>query len=419
MPSDAHPNIITLVTPWYGPDTTGGAETQARSLAGALHALGISVRVWSSTGRDSFHPDAQHYYPAGAGEVDGIPVWRFIPTPPNAQGIPQFFAQHPRLLPRLDGVAEHEMRLLATLLSSDELYQAIYAERDRSWFVFLPYPFPTTFWGALLAPDRSFLIPCLHDEPYARYGTYHLLFARVRGLLCNSVPEAQLVRRLVPTLPDSVIHVAGEGIPWSQQGDALAFRQFLASHIPSLDQATLPPILLYVGRRDESKNLPLLLAYVREYWARRGCSFLLILIGRGSLNIPAPLDARSTPNAPILDLGYLDDEQRNNAYAASDVFILPSLYESFSIVLMEAWLHHTAALVHGDCDVTRFHCEQSGGGLSFRNFGGFAAALDMLLADHSLRTTLGARGHAYVFETCDWRKVAQRTADIILGAACQ
>lgn len=396
--------MITLVIPWYGPDTTGGAETQARSLAQALHATGVEVRVWASTGRDSFHPGENDYYAPGVGELDGIPLWRFKPTPADEDGIPRFFRKHPDLLPPLKGFAAHEMRLLGSLLGSDELYAAVLAERDQTRFIFMPYPFPTTFWGALLAPESSFLLPCLHDEPYARYATYRSLFRRVRGVLCNSYPEAVLARRLYD-LPDERLHIPGEGIDLTPQGDGAVFRQAYG-----LEEM---PLLLYVGRRDESKNIAMLLAYTREYWARRGFRFRLLLAGRDRLEIPARLDAHTYPDAPLLDLGYMSSQTKHDAYAAADVFVLPSLYESFSIVLMEAWLQRTPALVHAGCAVTVDHCQRSGGGLAFRDFGTFAAALDLLLSSPELRQTLGARGREYVLATCDWAGVARRTAEAV------
>jgi glycosyltransferase involved in cell wall biosynthesis len=394
--------MITIVSPWYGPATTGGAETQARSLARALHALGVDVRVWASTARDSFHPDDTDHYPPGTSELDNIPLWRFKPAVPDQHGIPHFFRKHPDLLPPLDGFAPHELQLLGSLLSSDELYAAVLAERDCTRFVFIPYPFPTTFWGALLAPERSFLLPCLHDEPYARYATYRYLFRQVRGMLANSHPEADLARRLYG-LADEQVHVPGEGIDLSPRGDGAAFRR----------QYELPdklPLLLYVGRRDERKNIALLLAYIGEYWARRGCSLRLLLAGRDPLHIPSSLDACCSPDAPLLDLGFISEQDKHNACAAADLFVLPSLYESFSIVLMEAWLQGTPALVHRDCAVTADHARRSGGGLAFGDFGSFAAALDVLLGDAKLRQTLGARGREYVLATCDWAEVARRTA---------
>jgi glycosyltransferase involved in cell wall biosynthesis len=406
---------ITLVIPWYGPDTAGGAETQARSLARALHRVGVQVRVWASTGRDSFHPGEDTYYPHGPGEVDGVPIWRFAPTPADEHGVPCFFRSHPHLLPPLEQFTIHELRLLGSLLGSDELYEAIIHEReqDTTCFVFMPYAFPTTFWGALLAPDKSYVLPCLHDEPYARYNTYRHLLSQVRGILCNSHPEAALVRRLC-ALPPERVHVPGEGIDLAPRGDGTAFRERFRQQIggpsggivngPGGEITPDPLLLLYVGRRDESKNFWLLLAYVREYWARRGLPIRLLLAGRNPLDLPRGL-------APLVcDLGYIIEQEKHDTYAAADVFLQPSLYESFSIVLMEAWLQNTPALVHGRCAVTADHCQHSGGGLTFTDFGSFAAALDLLLGSAEVRQTLGARGRAYVLDTCNWDDVARRTA---------
>lgn len=399
--------MIIIVIPWYGPDTAGGAETQARSLAQALHRIGVEVRVWASTGRDSFHPDAQCYYPAGDSELDGIPIWRFVPTPADEHGIPHFFRRYPERLPLLDSFAVHEMQLLGSLLSSDELYARIATESHASQFIFMPYPFPTTFWGALLASERSFLLPCLHDEPYAYYHTYAYLFTQVRGILCNSVPEADLVRRLYDAVPRERIYVPGEGIDLARRGNGQLFRErFFAAHPCGGQESAL---LLYVGRRDESKNITQLLVYMREYWARRGVPLHLLFAGRDALRLPPAL------GDVLIDVGYLDETDKHDAYAAADVFVQPSLYESFSIVLMEAWLQGTPALVHGQCNVTAYHCEQSGGGLTFTDFGMFAAALDVLLARPDLRQTLGQRGRAYVVEVCNWETVARLTADAVLG----
>lgn len=435
--------MITIVVPWYGPDTRGGAENQARSLARALHARGVPVRVWASIGRDSFQPGApgqvagsSPHYPAGHTELDGIPLWRFRPSPPDAQGVPRFFLQHTDLLPWVPSAgppfAPHEMELLRHLLSSDELYAAILAERERTRFIFLPYPFPTSFWGALVAAEAGYLLPCLHDEPYARYSTYRHLFTRVRGVLANSHAEADFARRLYG-LAEAQVWVAGEGIDLTPRGEAARFWQGMPALADKRDGAIdsgpasqSPHLLLYTGRREEGKNIPLLLAYVREYWARRGTPLLLLMAGQNQPDLPWTMfDTRwSTDDetfvkrqVPIVsDRGFLDEQSKHDAYAAADVFVQPSLHESFSIVLMEAWLQGTPALVHGDCAVTADHARRSGGGLAFRSFGEFAAALDLLLPNATLRRSLGEHGRRYVLETCRWDEVARRTAAFVLGS---
>jgi glycosyltransferase involved in cell wall biosynthesis len=388
---------ITIVVPWYGRDTAGGAETQARQLAQAIHTLGVPIEVWATNGRDSF-ARPEPYYTDGADTLDGVPIRRFPITPPQSDpSVPPPIARRGlhRGLPKFP---DHELRLLASLVSSDALLEAIASERAGRQFLFVPYPFPTSFWGTLLAGERAHLLPCLHDEPYARYDTYRWMFRSARRVLSNSPAERELTLRLYDLAPERVV-AAGEGIDLAPIGDGAAFRAWRA-----LDG----PLLMYSGRGGLSKNIPLLLGYLREYWARRGTPLTLIRTGRDPLELPPAL------GEIVLDLGDVSEQERHGAYAAADLFVHPSVHESFSIVLMEAWLQGTPALVHGDCAVMRQFAETSGGGLTFRDFGEFAAALDLLLADAELRRELGRRGRAFVLATCRWEDVARRTVEAIL-----
>jgi len=389
-------NTITIVIPWFGRDTAGGAETQARQLAQAIHALGIPVEVWATTGRDAFAPP-EPYYAEGPDELDGVPVRRFALTTPSVEPrVPPAVVRR-GLHTQIPAFPDHELRLLASLVSSDALLEAIAAECQRRRFLFVLYAFPTSFWGTVLAGERAHLLPCLHDEPYARYSTTRWLFRQARRALANSPAERDLALRLYDLPADRVV-AAGEGIDLTRRGDGATFRARRGLH---------GPLLMYAGRADLSKNIPLLLGYLREYWARRGTPLRLIRTGRDPMELPPALGRM------VLDLGDVSVRERQDAYAAADLFVHPSVHESFSIVLMEAWLQGTPALVHADCAVTRQAAEASGGGLHFRNFGEFAAALDVLLADAELRADMGRRGRAFVLATCDWADVARRTVAAI------
>jgi glycosyltransferase involved in cell wall biosynthesis len=392
-------DIITIVVPWFGHHTAGGAETQARQLAQALHALGAPVEVWATTGRDAFAPPTA-YYPEGVDELDGVRVRRFALRPPRTDPyVPPAVARR-GLHAGLPSFPDHELRLLASLASSDALLEAVAAEggiltngRAGRRFLFVLYPFPTSFWGTLLAGERAHLLPCLHDEPYARYSTYRWMFRHARRVLANSPAERDLALRLYDLSPDRVV-AAGEGIDLALRGDGAAFRA---------RRGLRGPLLAYSGRADLGKNIPLLLGYLREYWARRGAPLTLVRTGRDPMDLPPSL------SEIVLDLGDVSVQERQDAYAAADVFVHPSVHESFSIVLMEAWLQCTPALVHAECAVTRQAAEASGGGLWFGGFGEFAAALDMLLASAELRREMGRRGREYVLKMCDWGDVARRT----------
>ncbi len=378
---------ITVVLPWYGPDTAGGAETQARQLVAALHTAHAPVEVWATTAKDA-HAPLEPYYPQGDGEVDGVVVRRFTPNRGTAITALRAAAAH---------LPAHESALLQSLTGSDELLQAIAGERDaRRWLFFL-YAFPTSFWGAQIVNERSVLVPCLHDEPYARYTTTRHVLRMVRRVLANSVPEQHLICRLAE-LPTERVPVAGEGIELERRGDGARFRR--ANQLDG-------PLILFVGRRDHSKNLPLLLAYFSEYLARRGPRAKLVVAGPGPLNIPAPL------RPWIVNIGFLDDQAKHDAYAAADVFCMPSTLESFCLVLMEAWLQGTPALVHSDCAVTVQHCHDAQGGVHFHTYRQFEAALDLLLNDPAIGHTLGAQGQGWVQRTCRWDDVAQRVLHIL------
>jgi glycosyltransferase involved in cell wall biosynthesis len=199
--------------------------------------------------------------------------------------------------------------------------------------------------------------------------------------------------------PDRVV-AAGEGIDLTLRGDGSAFRA---------RRGLRELLLAYSGRADLGKNIPLLLGYLREYWARRGTPLKLLRTGRDPMQLPPAL------SEIVLDLGDVSVQERQDAYAAADLFVHPSVHESFSIVLMEAWLQGTPALVHAGCAVTRAAAEASGGGLWFGDFGEFAAALDLLLGDAELREVMGERGRAYVLETCRWEDVARKTVEAIVS----
>lgn len=381
---------VALVIPWYGLDAAGGAEIHARRLAESLQVAGVPIEVLTTCGRDSFSPRDQAFYPAGTSYVNNVLVRRF---PTRRPGDTPFFVRHPELLDGLPTFPASELALFDELqVESDALYDYIHQHRDRYLFVFMPYPYAPTFWGTWLVPERSFLLPCLHDEPYARYSTYGFVFRRVRRVLFNSEAERDLAMRLYG-LPAERSAVLWEGVDMGWQGDPERFRA---------RYGMTQPFLLYAGRRDQGKRTPFLIHAFCEYKLRRGGPLRLVLAGKNPVAVPRGFADE------VVDLGYLPEQDKHDAYAAATLFVQPSAVESFSIVLMEAWLQGTAALVNGECEVMRRHVLQSGGGLAYAGYDEFEAALDYLLARPDLRRAMGQRGQSYVRENFCWNDVVER-----------
>lgn len=385
-----NPSPVALVIPWYGLEATGGAEIHARRLAETLHQAGVPIEVLTTCGRDSFAPRGEAFHQPGLSHVNGVPVRRF---PLRQAGEATFFERHPELAVGRPAFPENEWALFEELqVESDALYAHLWEHRETYLFIFMPYAYATTFWGAWLVPERAFLIPCLHDEPYARYSTYAWVFRRVRKVLFNSETERDLATRLYD-LPAGRCAVLWEGVDMHWQGDGERFRA---------RSGLTAPFLLYVGRRDRGKRTPFLIHAFCEYKLRRGGDLHLALAGQNPITVPPEFAEE------VIDLGYLSEKDKHDALAAATLFVQPSAVESFSIVLMEAWLQGTAALVNGACEVMRRHALRSGAGLPFEGYHEFEAALDHLLARPALRREMGLRGKSYVRDNFRWQDVLER-----------
>ena len=376
---------LAFVTPWYGPDIPGGAETEVRHTAEHLRRAGLEVEVLTTCIRDFYADWSHNYHPSGPAVINGVLVRRF-PVGPRDKA--RFDAVNAKLLQGLTISAAEERVFVSEMMRADALYDYVEDHSRDYLFFFMPYMFATTYFGVQICPERSYLIPCLHDEAYARLSIYRSAFTGLRGWLFLSAPEMALAQRLYD-LDSAHLTLVGGGVDTAFTTDADAFRRKYA-----LDG----PFVLYAGRRDAGKNVELLVDFFRRYRCERpGRSDLrLIFIGPGRM--PVKLAAGEN----ITDLGFVPIQDKYNAYAAATLLCQPSVRESFSIVLMESWVAGRPVLVHSDCAVTKDHCRHSNGGLYFSTYDEFALCLDLLLDRPRLAARMGENGRAYVLENFGW-----------------
>jgi glycosyltransferase involved in cell wall biosynthesis len=394
------PDTLAFVVPWFGTAATGGAEAECRATAKALQARGLAVEILTTCALSHAGGWTDHH-PEGVSEEDGITVRRFRVRPRD----PARYARGQSRL-RLGGRLQpwEEREFVKNSIHSDGLYAYLGAERHRYWYAFIPYCFGTSWEGALAASERAVLIPCLHDEPFAYLGATARLLREARAVFFHVPAERALATRVAGGDPGTFFLV-GEGVDTeAAPGDAARFRE---------KYRVDTPFLLYAGRKVEEKNVPLLLDYFARYRLTHPSRPLrLILIGGDQLRIPERLAD------DIRDLGFLPAQDRLDAYAAALALCQPSLLESFSIVLMEAWLAGIPVLVHDASPVTKEHCLASNGGLLFGEYFEFVEAVELLLDDAGLRDRLGANGRAYVKSHFTWDRVTASYLDALsrLGA---
>jgi glycosyltransferase involved in cell wall biosynthesis len=377
--------------PRYGEEVVGGAEDLARRTAEELASRGMTVTALTTRALD--HHTWNNHYPGGGSEINGIEVLRF-----DAQtrlGEPAM-ARIAGAIARGETLGEDDQRAwLAGVIYSDGLFEHIRSSREYTHLLFLPYLFGTTFVGSSIRPDISYIVPCLHDEPYAHLPLVLKMLSSVKGLMFNSAGEKRLAARLLGI--EDPGPVVGMGFR-PGAGDPAAFRDRVVAR---------GPMVLYAGRREAGKNTPLLIEYFRRFCVERPGEATLVLMGAGEVEIPAD------SSHLMLDAGRVTEQQKWDGYAAASVFCQPSVNESLSIVLLESWLAGTPALVNRACDVTREHVEESGGGLAFGDYDEFAEALSMLLEDGGRAGSIGEAGRAYVASEYNWDSVIGRLLDAL------
>jgi glycosyltransferase involved in cell wall biosynthesis len=383
---------IGFVVPRYGLEVLGGAERLVRGMAEELCSRGHAVEVLT-TCTDSMAEWNNNYAP-GETIINSVLVRRFLIDQLD-EG--QVYRTAKKALDGERVSYGEQLEFVRQYINSQALYQYL---RDHEaafvCFMFAPYLFGTTYLGTQAVPDKAVLLPCLHDEPYARFAIFRELLEQVRGVIFNTEAERRFAVEQLGMLNPATA-VVGYGFDLAMlPGAGAAFRQ----------RHNLPPeLLVYSGRLDAGKNVPLLLDYFTHYKTERPGKLTLAISGTGDVVLPSRPD--------IVELGYLSEEELRDAYAAATLFCQPSINESFSIVIMEAWLQNTPVLVHGDCAVTSEHVAKSGGGWTFRDYEEFRAALDQAIGDRSERDERGRTGRAYVEREYNWDAVIARLLEAL------
>jgi glycosyltransferase involved in cell wall biosynthesis len=382
------PGSLAFVCPRYGTEVLGGAETVVREFAERLHGRGLPVEVLTTCAVDHF--TWENAYPQGMAYVNGVPVHRFRIERGNERRRLQIGDR----IGAGDRVSlEEQEAWLNEGFRSAGLFHHLMSHHERYHTIMLtPYMFWTTYACAQIAPHKNVLRPCLHDEMFARLDIYKSLFRDARGITFNSQPEAELARSLFD-LPSRTELVA-EGITVPDDVDPARFSQKYG-----IDGQ----FLLYVGRREWGKNVDVLAEYFAKYVSRTGRGDLkLVLIGRGDVDIPR--DVRHL----VVDLGFVDEQDKHDAYAAATVVCQPSLWESFSRLIMESWVGRTPVLGYEGCAVTAHHVRTSAGGLLYADATTFEISLSLLLEQPDFREQMGANGRAYVLSRYQWDDVIDR-----------
>jgi glycosyltransferase involved in cell wall biosynthesis len=376
---------LAFVTPRYGHGVVGGAETAMSEAAAGLAARGHSVEILTTCAQD--HYSWANEFPPGVTLEGDLTVRRFETVPGRD------IATWSRLQTRLmDGSTLDEVEELAWVngrFRVPDLYLYLAASaRQYDAIVFAPYLFWSTLYCAGIAPERTIMMPCLHDEPYARLASVRAALAGSAGVWFLTEPEHQLGHHLAPLPSEHPVVGCAVDVPATYDPDGFRERY-------DLDR----PFVLYAGRREDGKGWRQVLHGFGAAILRHRLPIDLVTFGVGDPQVPLGLESR------VVDLGYLDAREVPNAFAAASAYLQPSTNESFSRTIMEAWLAGTVVIANGGSDVVNWHCERSGGGLLYRDELELGECLRFVAEAPKLAGELAGRGRDYVLANYTWPKV--------------
>jgi glycosyltransferase involved in cell wall biosynthesis len=386
---------VAFVVQRYGTEIQGGAELHCRWVAEHV-AERHDVEVLTTTATD--YLSWQNVLPAGVSELNGVTVRRFPVVRERREDVffpvankvcffehtdeeeRQWLEEHGPVVPEL---VEHLKR----------------HEKEYDAIVFFSYRYWTTYFGMQVAPHKSLLVPTAEHDRVLYLRLFRPFFRLPAAIVFNTPEERDLIERVTGNegLPGEVV---GTGInrPAAVPVDEVA---------PRLD--LLGDYLVYVGRIEPEKGCAVMIDHFLRWQRETRATTTLALFGRSTMSF--------SENAHVRLMGVVPDGEKLAAIARARALVMPSRHESLSMVVLESWMMNRPVLVNGDCEVLRGQVLRANGGLYYRRYEEFAAALDLLVNEPGLADRLGRQGNAYFQESYAWERVMEKYERLLARAA--
>ena len=382
---------LAIVVQRYGPAINGGAELHARYIAEHL-ARHADVEVLTTCATD--YVTWRNELPAGVDTVNGVSVRRFRvkhQRDPRTFGrlSDRVFTERHSLADELDWIDAEgptSTALIDHLNKSGNAYDYCF---------FFSYRYYHAYHGARAVSSRAILVPTAERDAAIGLQMFQPVFRGVRALMYNSNEERAMIQAVSGNqqVPGVVVGV-GSDVPQNPQPGR--FRQ---------KHNVRGPFAIYVGRIDQNKGCPELFQFFQRYLKEPTSQLSLVLVGNTLLPIPE--------HPRIRHLGFLDDADKFDAMAAAELLIMPSYFESLSMVALEAWALGKPVLANAKCEVLKGQCVRSNAGLYYERYAEFAETLHAIEHNRWLSGSLGRNGRQYFQNNYDWRVIERKYQDML------
>lgn len=399
---------IAFVVQRYGEEVNGGAEYLCRILAEKLTNL-YEVDVLTSCALE--YVTWANWYPVATTNINGVRVRRFFVQHERQEG------EGPELIERKikkwarpeewQGMGWLRMWGRALVGKTVRRYSQVWAKNQGPYtpdlitylkrnhkqydaLIFITYLYYPTVAGLDVAPKKSIFIPTAHDEIPIHLPVFKPVFQKPGAILFLTPAEKRFVHQLFRN--ESIYNdILGIGIEPVQDTTGISVVDLLG---------TDAPYLIYIGRIDSAKGCDVLFDYFSQYKAMHSTDLKLVLVGQTFMPLPDHSD--------IIPVGFVEEAVKIALLKDAKALVIPSLYESLSMVTLESFAYGIPVIANRNCEVIKDHIELSRAGVLYTDYAGFDASVTQLLTHDS--SEMAKKGQTYIEQNYTWNNVLARFA---------
>lgn len=395
---------ISIIIQRYGLTINGGAELHARYLAEKLaknHE--VTVLTTQSSSYNEWINDIQNTKEI----INGVQVLRF----PSQKKNHKEFRKHRRKLSKTTKLQKFYKALgIFNVLDKKGIFEPT-QEDFNNWllhqgpyckglvkhlseqkskqdvFIFFSYLFYPTNFGLPQVATKSLLIPTAHDEMPFYFKGYKDLFEKSQFILYNSLSEKLLVERTYPIAKSVENDVAGVGVD--------------SVKTPLKKSPIHAKYLIYIGRVDGAKNVDELISWFEKYNKTVNEKMKLVLVGKNVSNLKG--------DEHVIFTGFISEEKKYHWLEHAKALVIPSLYESLSMVTLEAMAQGIPVIANAKCEVLENHIQQSETGYSYTDYLSFKNVIHKAVSlTKEERVRMGEKSRKYVTTNYSWSAILNK-----------
>jgi glycosyltransferase involved in cell wall biosynthesis len=397
------------------PPAVGGSETWCREVSRYLSAVGDDVKVLTLDileEEEYWREPLPHQCTMRVGHLDwddGVLVRRY------RRSLPVHSVHHLLFKALLDWMLRtyfygpHSIEMYARLLSEVAAAEVVHLHT---------IPYPHNFVGYMAARRRRkrvVITPHFHPghPHYERWSNYWLMRRCDAVIAVSEFERKYLISRGVE--PQKIM-VTGNGVHLEHYV-AKDLTQFDADLRRRHGLSETTKLILFVGRKHEYKGLSTLIDAFQQLSNAEDVA--LLLAGPSSSWFEAYYTQFSgNARGRIVDLGVVAEQAKVNLLHVADVLVLPSRFEAFGIVFLEAWACGTPVIGAATGAIPSVIGE---GGLTFEygNAGDLVAKLRLILNESEQSRAMALHGQRRLYEEFTWEKIGWATRQAYLAAGAR